>query len=31
MDDRIQELLAYYELYFEAYIACDRRWCACLN
>lgn len=31
MDDKIQELLAYYELYFESYAALDRRWAACMN
>lgn len=31
MDSRIQELLAYYELYYESYAACGTRWVACMN
>ena len=31
MDDKIQELLAYCELYYESYAACGARWVSCLN
>jgi len=31
MDEKMEELFAYYELYFESYAACDRRWAARLN
>lgn len=31
MDERILQLLAYYEFYYESYTACDRRWCYCVN
>lgn len=31
MDRRIEELLAYAELYFETHRACDAYWWTCLN
>lgn len=31
MSEHLEELFAYYELYYESYAALDRRWVACLN
>ncbi len=31
MSEHLEELFAYYDLYYESYTACERRWISCMN
>lgn len=31
MSEHLEDLFAYYELYYESYAACGARWVSCLN